>query len=79
MEKPLGKITVEIDHEEMGFLSIALDRWNAEPGIRTHDEARLKAIRDKWDSLYRSYHNLAGMGVLNTTAPSNWPRTRRGQ
>ena len=59
------KITVEIGLEELGRISIALDRivgerGNVDVGCAPGEWARLK---QKWDDLYRSTHKILGLGV----------------
>lgn len=55
----LYKLTLEIDHHELGWISLALDRFVAQRGHELYHErvdGEVERVQRKWDELYRKYH-----------------------
>jgi hypothetical protein len=52
-----GKILVEVGVEEMGYISLALDRGLRDASLNSPTPA-FQEVQRKWDRLYRAVHTL---------------------
>ena len=64
----MNKIVVELTAEELAWTTIGLDRFaNLEGNNPTyHCQDEILHCKEKWDSIYRCFHDLKKNGVKET-------------
>lgn len=58
------KIVLEVDLEELAYISLALDHFvNTDDSLSYGSDHSARRAQERWDKLYKDLHRIRGLGV----------------